>query len=293
LRLQLRMAKVLLENKDYARLERSLRELHSACENDSSKASQFMEVLAFEILMHSDRGNNRKLKELYDKANEIKAAINVPGITAIVNECGGKMYMREKKWVNAYRDLFQAFKDYDEAGNNKKALQCLKYLGLASILSSSEIDPFNDPRAKAFKHREEIQAFMQLIAAYHSRDIRQFEKILKDNQKTIMEDEFIRNYMTDLLTNIRTHFLQTLIKPYTSITLEFIAKEMNISIPEVEGLLISLILDRVIVGSIDQVNHILALDPAKSTTFNKYNSISRWSQQLTNLNSSLANRLRP
>jgi len=286
----LRMAKVLLEKKDYARLERSLKDLHASCQNDVSKASQLMEVLALEILMHSERGNVRKLKALYDKANEIKAAINVPSITAIINECGGKMYMREKRWDLAYRDLFQAFKDYDEVGN-KKALTCLKYLVLASMLASLDVDPFNDTRAKAFKNKEEIQGFVNLISAYQNREIRQFEAILKQNQKTIIEDEFMMLYIQDLLTNIRKHFLLKLIKPYTCISLQFIGKEMNISSQDVEDLLVTMILDKQISGSIDQVNQMLHLNPAKSTLESKYNSISRWSDQLRNVNISIAGKV--
>jgi len=159
------------------------------------------------------------------------------------------------------------------------------------MLASSDIDPFNDPRAKAFKNKEEIQAFMNLIDAYQNREIRNFEKILQQNQKNIMEDEFMRNYMEDLLTNIRIHFLLSLIKPYTRIQIDFIAKQMNISTDEVEGLLISMILDRAISGSIDQVNQVLTLDPARSSSFHKYQSINRWSQQLNNLNQSITSRL--
>jgi COP9 signalosome complex subunit 2 len=156
LRLQLRVAKALLESKDYSNLEKNLKELHDSCKNDVSKASQFMEVLALEILMHSDRGNTRQLKDLYEKASEIKSAINVPNITAIINECGGKMYMREKNWKKAYRDLFQAFKDYDEVGN-RKALQCLKYLVLASMLSSLRLIHSMIPVPKLSKIKKKLR----------------------------------------------------------------------------------------------------------------------------------------
>jgi len=201
-----------------------------------------------------------------------------------------KMYMREKKWDNAYRDLFQAFKDYDEVGN-KKALQCLKYLVLASMLASSPIDPFNDPRAKAFKNKEEIQGFMNLIEAYQNREIRQFESILKQNQKMIMEDEFIRNYIQDLLTNIRTHYLLELIKPYTCITLQYIGKEMNIPQEEVEDLLVALILDKAVAGSVDQVKQMLTLDATRTASDSKYASIAKWADQLKNVNISISSRV--
>jgi hypothetical protein len=47
---------------------------------------------------------------------------------------------------------------------------------------------------------------------------------LQNNRKTIMDDPFIRNYIEDLLKNIRTQVLLKLIKPYTRIRIPFVSK---------------------------------------------------------------------
>ena len=47
---------------------------------------------------------------------------------------------------------------------------------------------------------------------------------LQSNRRTIMDDPFIRNYIEDLLKNIRTQVLLKLIKPYTRIRIPFISK---------------------------------------------------------------------
>lgn len=46
----------------------------------------------------------------------------------------------------------------------------------------------------------------------------------QSNRRTIMDDLFIRNYIEDLLKNIRTQVLLKLIKPYTRIRIPFISK---------------------------------------------------------------------
>lgn len=43
----------------------------------------------------------------------------------IIHECGGKMHMAERQWAEAATDFFEAFKNYDEAGNQRR-IQCLK-----------------------------------------------------------------------------------------------------------------------------------------------------------------------
>ena len=45
----------------------------------------------------------------------------------IIHECGGKMHMAERQWAEAATDFFEAFKNYDEAGNQRR-IQCLKYV---------------------------------------------------------------------------------------------------------------------------------------------------------------------
>lgn len=68
-----------------------------------------------------------------------------------------------------------------------------------------------------------------------------------------MGDGFIRQYLEDLLMNVRTQVLLRLIQPYTRVTLKFVSKKLNIPLQDVEHLLITLILDKRIHGCIDQV----------------------------------------
>lgn len=97
----------------------------------------------------------------------------------IIHECGGKMHMAERQWAEAATDFFEAFKNYDEAGNPRR-IQCLKcaspmgfllflilaslvifymkllirylqhirYLVLANMLMESVVNPFDGQEAK-------------------------------------------------------------------------------------------------------------------------------------------------
>lgn len=79
-----------------------------------------------------------------------------------------------------------------------------------------------------------------LVDAYQRREVHSAEKILKgksnllfplpmltpvvDNHSTIMDDNFIRAYIGELLRSLRTSYLIDLIKPYTRLELSFLAK---------------------------------------------------------------------
>ncbi|GER41047.1 COP9 signalosome complex subunit 2, partial [Striga asiatica] len=244
----LKLCKIWFDIGEYGRMSKILKELHKSCQkedgsDDQKKGTQLLEVYAIEIQMYTETKNNKKLKELYQKALTVKSAIPHPRIMGIIRECGGKMHMAERQWAEAATDFFEAFKNYDEAGNQRR-IQCLKliifgyaamvnsiewglcvrYLVLANMLMESEVNPFDGQEAKPYKNDPEILAMTNLIAAYQRNEILEFEKILKSNRRTIMEDPFIRNYIEDLLKNVRTQVLLKLIKPYTRIRIPFISK---------------------------------------------------------------------
>mmetsp|Transcript_5110 Transcript_5110/g.9638 ORF Transcript_5110/g.9638 Transcript_5110/m.9638 type:complete len:437 (-) Transcript_5110:163-1473(-) len=290
----LKLCKLWFDVKEFARMNKMLKVLHKSCQcsdgtDDQKKGTQLLEVYAIEIQMYTEQKNNKKLKQLYQRALSIKSAIPHPRIMGIIRECGGKMHMAERMWTNAHTDFFEAFKNYDEAGNQRR-IQCLKYLVLANMLMESQVDPFDAQEAKPYKNDPEILAMTNLVSAYQRKAIMEFEKILKNNRRTIMDDPFIRDYIEDLLKNIRTQVLLKLIRPYTRIRIPFISQELNIPEQEVEALLVSLILDSRVSGHIDQVNQLLELGD-KTKGMKKYIAVNKWTSQLGTLHQTVVNKI--
>ena len=111
-----------------------------------------------------------------------------------VSECGGKMHLREGEYEKSHTDFFEAFKNYDESGSTRRTT-CLKYLVLANMLMKSGINPFDSQEAKPYKNDPEILAMTNLVSAYQNNDIDDFERILKNNRRTIMDDPFIKEHI--------------------------------------------------------------------------------------------------
>jgi COP9 signalosome complex subunit 2 len=74
---------------------------------------------------------------------------------------------------------------------------------------------------------------------------------LADKNAHILDDPFIITYLDDLLRGIRLNVLAAKVKPYKSVSLEFLARELNISKDDVRSLLSELILEEKIKGEID------------------------------------------
>jgi len=289
-----KLGKLYYDRNEFNKLAKILKQLRLSCqtddgEEDLKKGTQLLEIYALEIQMYTAQKNNKKLKALYEQSLYIKSAIPHPLIMGVIRECGGKMHLREQEFEKAHTDFFEAFKNYDESGSPRRTT-CLKYLVLANMLMKSGINPFDSQEAKPYKNDPEILAMTNLVSAYQNNDIAEFEKILKQNRKNIMEDPFIREHIEDLLRNIRTQVLIKLIKPYTRIHIPFIAKELNIDVTDVESLLVACILDDQIHGRIDQVTQVLELGK-KETGTSRYHALDRWSERLKSVHLAVVNKM--
>jgi len=52
------------------------------------------------------------MKAVYPQTTNLNSVINDPRVIGIIKECGGKMYMSEKKWGKALEEMFESFKNY-------------------------------------------------------------------------------------------------------------------------------------------------------------------------------------
>lgn len=289
-----KLGKLHLELGDYLQLNRIVKELRESCltvegEDDLKKGTQLLEIYALEIQMYTAQKNYKKLKALYEQSLHIKSAIPHPLIMGIIRECGGKMHLREGEYEKSHTDFFEAFKNYDESGSQRRT-QCLNYLLLVSMLTKSDINPFDSQETKPYKSDPQIVALTSLMTAYQLHDIAEFEKILRAHRAEIMADAFIREHIEDLLRNIRTEVLIKLIRPYTRIRIPFISRQLNLEDTEVESLLVACILDNVIQGRIDQETRVLVLS-REPTSEAHYKALDKLSVRLRNLQVAIANRV--
>ena len=203
--------------------------------------------------------DTKRLKALYERSLRVRSAIPHPLIMGIIRECGGKMHLGEEQWELAYEDFFEAFKNYDESGSSKK-ITCLKYLVLANMLMRSTVDPFEAQESKPYRNDPQIVAMTNLVSAYQRNDAREFEKILKRNRRSIMDDPFVRGYIQELLHNVRVGVLIGLLRPYKRVRVAYLASSLGVDAAEVEALLVACVLDGVVAGKIDQINGLFVRD---------------------------------
>ncbi len=262
LKTNIKLAKLLLDRKDYQAGARKLKELHKACQredgsDDPSKGTYSLEIYALEIPMYAETKNNKQLKRLCQRALQVRSAVPHPKIQGVIRECSGKMHMSEENWKDAQIDFFESFRNFDEAGDLRR-IQVLKYLLLTTMLMKSDINPFDSQETKPYVNDSRIAAMKDLVESYQRDDIHKYEDVLQSN-KDMLDDPFIAENIDEVTRNMRTKAVLKLIAPYTRMRLSWIAKQLRISDGEVQDIVGFLIVDAKVKGKIDQQNGTLEI----------------------------------
>ncbi|KAF2752294.1 PCI-domain-containing protein [Sporormia fimetaria CBS 119925] len=289
LKTNIKLAKLLLDKKDYRQLTENVRQLHRACQkedgtDDPSKGTYLLEIYSLEILMYSETRNNNRLKAIYQRALNVKSAVPHPKIMGIIRECGGKMHMSEGKlkrsnWEEAQSDFFESFKNYDEAGSLQR-IQVLKYLVLTTMLSSSEINPFDSQETKPYQNNPHISTMTDLVNAYQRDDIHEYEKILQKHPD-LLQDRFIAENIDEVTRNVRTKAVLKLVAPYTRFTLGFVGKQLKISLSEVQDIVSFLIVDGKLSGKINQQAG--TVEVSSGTDMDRVQAMQEWTRAIGSL----------
>lgn len=184
-----------------------------------------------------------------------------------------------ENWAEAQSDFFESFRNYDEAGSLQR-IQVLKYLVLTTMLMGSDINPFESPETKAYQNDPRISAMTDLVDAYQRDDMQKYEAILASNQD-VVADPFIAENIDEVTRNMRTKGVQKLVAPYTRFTLQFIARQLRISVPEVQDIVGYLILDKKLKAKINQTNGTVEVD--RGTDVERVEAVGQWSSAIESL----------
>ena len=288
LKTNIKLARLWLDQGNFAALEDKLQELHQACQkpdgyDDPNKGTYSLEIYALEILMYAAMRNNKRVKLLYQRALSVKSAVPHPQILGVIHEAGGKMHMSEENWKAAQSDFYDAFKSYDEVGSLQR-IQVLNYLVLCTMLMGSKINPFDSKETKAYQNHPRIAAMTGMVNAYQRQDIKEYEEILKQNPE-LMEDPFVAENIAEVTRAIRTNSVLQIIAPYRRFSLLWLAKKVQISLVEAQDIISFLIMDQKLRALIDQPS--MTVDIQQVTDGQRMDGIRKWTGAIDNLCSAI------
>lgn len=248
LKTKLKLAKLYIDVEDLPRAKTEIFELRSKFDEpetaqDATADNYMLELLSLQIQYYTLTGNTRELGKIYQQTLAIKSAcLPHPRILGVIRECGGKMFMREKRWDKASEEFFQSFKNYDEAGSPAK-IQILKYLLVASILSNSDINVFDSQELQPYRNDPRIAQMMALHDGFYQSDINDFYRILQQTDADLRKDKFLKQYFDQIVGTVQRKYVAQVIKPFSALDISFLARKTHIDDSECRKLLVNLIVE--------------------------------------------------
>lgn len=148
------------------------------------------------------------------------------------------------------------------------------------MLTDSTINPFDSQETKPYKNDPRIAAMTDLVDSFQRDDIHAYEKVLQNN-KALLKDPFIAENIDEVTRNMRTKAVLKLIAPYTRFHLSFVAKQLDISLLEVQDIIGFLVIDKKLRAKIDQAQGIVEIDD--DSDIDRVNALARWSSAVASL----------
>jgi COP9 signalosome complex subunit 2 len=129
----LKLAKLYMDGDKISEAERILQLLKKSCQNsdgtdDMSKGSLLLEAYCLEIQLCSATRDAARMRRIYPNTLNMNDVVSDPRIMGLIREEGGKMYMSEGLWIDAYNELYEAFRNYQVWAVNNFLLTALDQL---------------------------------------------------------------------------------------------------------------------------------------------------------------------
>ena len=178
-----------------------------------------------------------------------------PKLQANIDLHAGILAAHEKDFNLAYSYFYEAFDVYNIPTQRKKnkALRAFQYMILSKIVGDHLDEVNNVVLSKQGKnyYGKEVEALRSIESAIREKSI----KLLKENiekNKEYFTDPIIKYHINNLHNDLLEKNLIKIIKPYSVVEIEFVAKSIGLNYQDVLNKLRQMILDKKINGILDQ-----------------------------------------
>ncbi|KAL4975047.1 hypothetical protein BDW66DRAFT_160814 [Aspergillus desertorum] len=214
-----------------------------------------VEVQLLESRVYHALGNQAKARAALTAARTSAASVYTPpNLQAGLDMQSGMLHAEDKDFNTSYSYFIEALECYSSLDEGEKATAALQYMLLCKImlnlvddvttlLGSKQAQKYASPRLEAMK---------AVARAHANRSLEEYEKALSDYRFELGSDAFIRNHLRRLYDAMLEQNLIKVIEPFSRVELDHIAKMVGLDTQQVERKLSQMILDKVIIGVLDQ-----------------------------------------
>ncbi|GAQ44407.1 hypothetical protein ASPTUDRAFT_186210 [Aspergillus tubingensis CBS 134.48] len=214
-----------------------------------------VEVQLLESRVYHALGNQAKARAALTAARTSAASVYTPpNLQAGLDMQSGMLHAEDKDFNTSFSYFIEALEGYSSLDEGEKATAALQYMLLCKIMLNLVDDVTNLLGSKqAQKYASpRLEAMKAVARAHANRSLEEYEKALSDYRFELGSDTFIRNHLRRLYDAMLEQNLIKVIEPFSRVELDHIAKMVGLDTQQVERKLSQMILDKVIIGVLDQ-----------------------------------------
>lgn len=271
--LQLKAAALLYKKQQYQQGLKIITELLHEYKKLDDKSS-LVEVQLLESQIYHALRNLPKAKAALTSARTLANAIYCPTLLQAELDCQlGILNAEDKDYKTSFLYFFESFEGFHSQGpaQHARLILVLKYMLLTKIMLNLIDDVtllLKSKNVVPYQSRD-IDAMKAIAAAYANRLLHEFEHALTAYAAELKSDAFIKLHFNELYDNLLEQNLLKIIESYSVVELSHVAKTVGLSLSQVEGKLLQMILDKVFYGVLDQGNGWLVIydEPRRDATY--------------------------
>ncbi|KAK4197202.1 hypothetical protein QBC40DRAFT_285969 [Triangularia verruculosa] len=214
-----------------------------------------VEVQLLESRVYHNLGNIAKARAALTSARTSAASVYTPPLLqANLDMQSGMLHAEDKDFQTAFSYFIEALDGYHSQDEAIRAQAALQYMLLCKIMLNLADDVNQLMTSKqAQKYASKSLEAMKAIARAHSnRSLEEYERALGTYKRELAGDGFVRNHLRRLYDAMLEQNLIKVIEPFSRVEIDHIAKMVSLDKEQVERKLSQMILDKVIIGVLDQ-----------------------------------------
>ncbi|KAI9737382.1 MAG: 26S proteasome regulatory subunit rpn6 [Cirrosporium novae-zelandiae] len=214
-----------------------------------------VEVQLLESRVYHALGNQSKARAALTSARTSAASVYTPPLLqAGLDLQSGMLHAEDRDFNTAYSYFIEALEGYSSQDNTPLATSALQYMLLCKIMLNLPSDVTSLMTSKpALKYAGPNLDSMKAVARAHSnRSLEEYENALASYKNQLGADSFIRSHLRRLYDSMLEQNLVKVIEPFSRVEISHVAKMVGLDEVQVERKLSQMILDKVIVGVLDQ-----------------------------------------
>ncbi|USW56591.1 Putative proteasome component (PCI) domain, tetratricopeptide-like helical domain superfamily [Septoria linicola] len=221
-----------------------------------------VEVQLLESRVYHALGNIPKGRAALTSARTSAASVYTPPLLqAGLDMQSGQLHAEDGDFNTAFSYFIEAMEGYHGLDDATKATAALQYMLLCKIMLNlkDDVDALMTSKHAIRYAGKNLDAMKAVARAHNNRSLEEYEQALHSYRYELGSDRFIASHLRRLYDSMLEQNLIKVIEPFSRVEITHVAKMVGLDVGQVERKLAQMILDRVIIGIVDQGQGVLEI----------------------------------